>query len=83
MKINITTNKKNSMIEMLISDNGPGIDESIRNKIMQPFLSTKDIGKGTGLGLSISKGLIENHQGEFHLIPNGSLTTFQILLPLS
>ncbi|MEW6200474.1 MAG: ATP-binding protein, partial [bacterium] len=48
-----------------IKDNGPGIPESIRDKIMEPFFSTKE--DGTGLGLSIAKRIIEEHGGQLAL----------------
>ncbi len=64
-----------------ISDTGRGIEEALREKIFQPFFTTK--GKGTGLGLAISKRLIEEHGGTI-TIPvgiNGG-TTFRISIPV-
>jgi two-component system sensor histidine kinase HydH len=55
---------KASQLEIYITDSGNGIPEAIRDKILQPFFTTKDVGKGTGLGLSISKGIMEAHSGE-------------------
>ena len=52
-----------------------------REKIMQPFFTTKEIGKGTGLGLSVSKGIIENHQGTLSLDATCPNTRFVIELP--
>ena len=54
-------------ISVSLTDSGKGIPLEIRNKIMQPFFTTKDVGKGTGLGLSISKGIIESHGGTLDL----------------
>jgi signal transduction histidine kinase len=48
-----------------VSDNGPGIPESVRDKIFQPFFSTKE--EGTGLGLSIATRIIEDHGGRLEL----------------
>ncbi|HZE20844.1 MAG TPA: ATP-binding protein, partial [Desulfobaccales bacterium] len=53
-----------------VSDNGPGIPESIRDKIFQPFFSTKE--EGTGLGLSIATRIIEDHAGGLELENNSS-----------
>jgi len=50
-------------LEISVVDNGPGIPEKIRDKIFQPFFSTKEVGRGTGLGLSIAKGIVEAHRG--------------------
>ncbi|MGE3609982.1 MAG: sensor histidine kinase [Bacteriovoracaceae bacterium] len=65
-----------------ISDSGPGIPEHIREKIMQPFFTTKEVGKGTGLGLSISKGLAEEHKGSLELDLKSQHTKFILKLPL-
>lgn len=64
-----------------VSDTGPGIQESIREKVFQPFFSTKE--EGTGLGLSIACRIIESHMGKLELISeNGEGTTFVITLPM-
>lgn len=63
-----------------ISDTGKGIDAAIRDKIFQPFFTTKS--KGTGLGLAISKRLIEEHGGKISIEGNnGGGSTFRISLP--
>ncbi len=68
---------------LLIHDSGSGIDSKVRNKIMEPFFTTKEVGRGQGLGLSLSKGITENHQGSINLIAtsNGG-TSFQLNFPL-
>lgn len=70
-------------IQINISDNGPGIPQSIRQKLYDPFFTTKPVGKGTGLGLSISYQIItETHQGK--LLCHSKLqmgTTFSVILP--
>lgn len=62
--IKIETIDKPDQVDILITDCGPGIPIEIRNKIMQPFFTTKEIGKGTGLGLSLSKSFVEAHGGK-------------------
>jgi two-component system sensor histidine kinase HydH len=52
-----------------IADSGPGISADLREKIFQPFFTTKEIGKGTGLGLSLSKAIIDGHGGVLTLDP--------------
>ena len=64
-----------------VSDNGPGIHESIRDKVLQPFFTTKE--EGTGLGLSIADRIIEEHNGRMDIESNqGGGTTFIISIPL-
>jgi signal transduction histidine kinase len=64
-----------------ITDDGPGVPESVQDKILQPFFTTKE--EGTGLGLSIAARIIEEHNGEMDLISEeGKGTTFIITLPV-
>ena len=66
-----------------VSDNGTGIPEHIRDKIFQPFFSTKPSGEGTGLGLSLSSDIIKTHGGELVFETEvGSGSTFKIQLPV-
>ena len=51
-------------IEISVKDNGNGIPGSIKEKIFQPFFTTKPAGQGTGLGLSLSYDIIKAHGGE-------------------
>ncbi len=63
-----------------LSDNGPGIPEVLREKVFQPFFSTKE--EGTGLGLSIAARIIEEHKGVLNLRSRpGRGATFTITLP--
>ncbi len=65
-----------------VSDNGPGIPESVQDKVFQPFFSTKE--EGTGLGLSIATRIIEEHGGRLELESKKNQgTTFIITLPLN
>ena len=67
-------------ITIVISDNGPGIPESIQEGIFQPFFSTKE--EGTGLGLSIASRIVEDHGGTLTLRSReGEGATFVITLP--
>ena len=69
------------VVAIRVSDNGPGIPPSIRDKVFQPFFSTKE--EGTGLGLSIATRIIEDHGGRLELASQQQAgTTFIITLPL-
>ncbi|MGE3260729.1 MAG: PAS domain S-box protein [Bacteriovoracia bacterium] len=67
--------------EISITDSGPGVEKSLRSKIMHPFFTTKEIGKGTGLGLSISRGIVEAHGGKLFLDEDSPHTRFVVSLP--
>lgn len=79
--VSIETLDQDSFVDILVSDSGAGIDPSLREKIFQPFFTTKEIGKGTGLGLSISMGIIEKHHGQLFINPDTEITQFVIRLP--
>ena len=68
-------------IAISVTDNGPGIAESIKNKIFEPFFTTKEVGSGVGVGLSISKGVVEEHRGTLELSSSTFNTVFTITLP--
>lgn len=79
--IKIECQEISGFYQMKISDCGPGIPVYIRQKLFQPFFTTKDIGVGTGLGLSISRGIIEEHHGQLNYVEEAPNTTFAIKLP--
>lgn len=67
-------------IKFSVTDSGPGIPIELREKIMNPFFTTKGVSKGTGLGLSISKSIIEEHGGKLTLCSETAHTKFQFIL---
>lgn len=66
---------------LTIEDDGPGIDETIKDKIYDPFFTTKGKGEGTGLGLAVVHGIVRNHGGEIRLTSVPGCTRFEVLLP--
>lgn len=69
-------------IEISVNDNGLGIPEEIKNKIFQPFFTTKPSGQGTGLGLSLSYDIVKMHGGELRVeSKKGEGSNFIIVLP--
>ncbi len=77
-------NTKNSQfIDIFVTDGGDGIPSEIREKIMNPFFTTKKVGKGTGLGLSVSKTIVINNGGTITLDSQSKNTCFVITLPIA
>jgi signal transduction histidine kinase len=63
--IEVTTSSKGKSIEIIVKDNGVGIPDEIKEKILQPFFTTKPTGEGTGLGLSLSYDIVvKAHSGK-------------------
>ncbi len=68
-------------MEISVMDSGKGIPKQFRDKVGQPFFTTKQVGHGTGLGLSISKGIVEAHGGHLNLDAECEHTRFVVTLP--
>ncbi len=80
--VRIETRSDGSFAEIRITDSGGGVPAAIRERVMQPFFTTKQPGKGTGLGLSISLGIVKFHEGTLSLDEARENTCFVIRLPL-
>jgi len=81
--VDVTTGLKDGKVVIMVKDNGTGIPAGIRNKIMQPFFTTKPTGQGTGLGLSLSYDIIKAHNGEIKIdSEEGEGTVFTVVLPV-
>lgn len=79
-KIEIQTRVYKDYVFCCVTDTGRGIPEDVREKMFQPFFTTKAIGQGTGLGLSVSRSLIQGMGGELELLQSHNPTVFQIKL---
>ncbi len=78
----VSTRRIGENVHVLIRDNGNGVPDKVKDKIFQPFFTTKPSGQGTGLGLSLSYDIIKTHGGELLLeTTQGEETTFTITLP--
>jgi two-component system, NtrC family, sensor kinase len=78
----VSTKKEGNNILISVKDNGNGIPDSIKEKIFQPFFTTKPTGQGTGLGLSLSYDIVKAHGGELKVeTKEGEGSNFIITLP--
>ena len=82
-RIVVRTRVESGWAVVEIEDSGKGIPETIREKVWDPFFTTKPVGKGTGQGLTIARSIVVKHGGalSFHSV-EGRGTTFTIRLPL-
>ncbi|MDO3629034.1 sensor histidine kinase [Mucilaginibacter sp. BT774] len=82
--VEITTHTKGKSLEIIVKDNGTGIPDEIKEKILQPFFTTKPTGEGTGLGLSLSYDIVvKAHSGKIDVKSKaGEGSEFRISIPV-
>ncbi|KGO86186.1 hypothetical protein Q765_12805 [Flavobacterium rivuli WB 3.3-2 = DSM 21788] len=83
--VSIITHQKDNTVEIIVKDNGTGIPDAIKDKILQPFFTTKPTGEGTGLGLSLSYDIVvKGHNGSIEIDSNeNEWSEFKITLPIA
>ena len=65
-----------------VQDDGPGVPDALRDRIWEPFFTTKEVGRGTGLGLDIARHIIvDQHEGRIDLVTTPGRTVFSVQLP--
>ena len=83
-KIGVRVSRENGRVLVEISDDGPGIPEDVRERMFEPFYTTKDVGKGTGLGLDISRRVVvDDHGGDIRVDSRPGDTRFEVRLPIA
>jgi signal transduction histidine kinase len=80
--LSIRTKKQDDHITIEVSDNGPGIPDDIKDKILQPFFTTKKGTEGTGLGLSITHDIVKAHGGSLSISSDANGSIFTISIPI-
>ena len=81
--VTVSTKAHGNKILISVKDNGPGVPDSIKEKIFQPFFTTKPTGQGTGLGLSMSYDIVKAHGGELKVeTKEGEGSEFIVHLPI-
>jgi len=81
-EIRIRAFQRDSDVVVQICDNGPGMPADVRDRIFEPFYTTKEPGHGTGLGLHISHSIVARHQGRINLRSRPGETCFEVCLPM-
>jgi len=83
-EVSVTTSSENGQVIIKVKDNGTGIPDAIKEKIMQPFFTTKPTGEGTGLGLSLTYDMVvKGHNGTLDIISKeGEGAEFIVKLPV-
>jgi signal transduction histidine kinase len=79
----VATHEAGDLVEVRVRDNGIGIPPEIKDKLFQPFFTTKPTGEGTGLGLSISYDIVTQQHGGTITVESepGAFTEFTVRLP--
>jgi signal transduction histidine kinase len=82
-EVKVSTFADSDFIKIKVTDNGTGISDVVKSKILQPFFTTKPTGEGTGLGLSLSYDIItKGHGGKIDIDSReGEFTEFTISIP--
>jgi C4-dicarboxylate-specific signal transduction histidine kinase len=70
-------------LRVRLTDSGQGVPEDLREKIFQPFFTTKEVGQGRGVGLNLAMSIIDSHSGRLYFDFNQPHTTVCVELPLS
>jgi len=82
--LRISTGAEGSLYSIVVSDSGPGIPAELRERVLEPFFTTKPVGQGTGLGLSITYSIVRKHQGTIELSePPGGGASIAIRFPIN
>ncbi len=80
--LRIEAHTKGTLVEISVADDGPGIAAEVRDRLFEPFVTTKDVGEGTGLGLAVCRGIVEGAGGEIFVDPDTSTgARFVLRLP--
>jgi two-component system NtrC family sensor kinase len=83
-QISITTGAEQDSYVIAVADTGPGIPEQLRERVLEPFFTTKPVGQGTGLGLSITYSIVQKHRGTLALTAGengGTVATIRFPIP--
>ena len=82
--LTVSTRASDSCVLLIVKDTGAGMSEDVREKVLLPFFTTKDVNEGTGLGLAVVHGIVTSHGGSISVESRpGYGTRFEIGLPVT
>ncbi len=80
--VRIRAKAEDGTVRLEVEDDGPGVPESLRERVFDPFVTTKDVGAGTGLGLAVCRGIVEGARGRIFVDPTYTEgARFTVILP--
>ncbi len=82
-RLDVSARRENGAVTVRIADDGPGIPDAIRERIYDPFFTTKPMGEGTGLGLDIVRRLVNRNKGTIEMESRPGRTVFTVKLPMA
>ncbi|MFK5952883.1 MAG: response regulator, partial [Desulfobacterium sp.] len=83
LELNVPSMTPGPYICLTVKDSGPGMERNIRERIFDPYFTTKKKGRGTGLGLSIVNGIVQSHGGQIAVVSQpGQGAEFKVYLPI-
>jgi signal transduction histidine kinase len=83
-RVRVRLRSRGALRGVAVEDDGPGIPEEIRNRIGEPFFTTKPRGEGTGLGLAVTRAIVDRHHGTLELeFPERGGTVATLWLPIA
>jgi len=80
-RVSVSASRYRNCVVVRIEDNGCGIPDDIRDRIFDPFVTSKPVGQGTGLGLNIARQLIRRNNGDIEVESQPGRTEFRVTLP--
>lgn len=82
-RVVVSTRHEGEHVVLSVSDNGPGVDPDVLDRLFDPFVTTKPVGEGTGMGLAICWTIVREHGGEIDVDTAGPGAIFHVRLPVS
>ena len=80
-RLTLTTRVEGSRVVVDVADTGPGVPEELRERVFEPYFTTKAVGQGTGMGLDITRRIVASYGGDLRVDSRPGSTHFTVRLP--